>query len=154
MAVPVSIHCAKGTWHGVSKLHLPWLALEKRISESKSTLHVVTDRQGNFATITYEWEYEGRQEQGTIILAKSSDMTSIQFGWVDSWHQSDSVLHLKGETSQSGSMKARGEYGAGDEVWGWTIELAPTSDSLALKMENVTPDGEATWAVDAVYSRV
>jgi len=154
MAVPKSITGAVGLWQGKSKLNLPWLAPEKRVTESNSSLHIETDSQGKFATITYDWHYEGKREEGTIIVAKSGKTNAVQFGWVDSWHQNDGVLHLKGEDSGTGPVKAKGEYSAGaKEVWGWTIEISPTKDGLTVKMENVPPTGEPMWAVEAVYKR-
>lgn len=151
MAVPESIHKAVGLWRGKSRLHLPFLPPEKQVTESDSVLHIETDAAVKFATITYDWRYEGTREEGTILLAAHE--RSVQLGWVDSWHQNEAVMHLKGEESGTGSMKVRGEFGAGGEVWGWTIELVPTADRLTLRMENVSPAGEAVWAVDAVYTR-
>lgn len=153
MSVPKSIHMAKGLWRGKSKLNLPWLPPEKRVTESSSSLHIDTDSQDKFATITYDWRYEGKKEEGTIILSGNVKSKLVQMGWVDSWHQNEAVLHLKGKDSETGSVKAKGEWSAGAEVWGWTIELLAVGDKLTIKMENVTPAGEATWAVEGVYSR-
>ncbi|MBI1756620.1 MAG: hypothetical protein HY248_03795 [Fimbriimonas ginsengisoli] len=153
MAVPKSIHAAKGLWRGKSKLNQSWLPPGKRVSESNSSLHIDTDSLDTFATITYDWHYEGKREEGTIILAKQGKSNAVEIGWVDSWHEHDGVLHLKGEDSGTGSVKARGLWSAGKEVWGWTIELLATADSLTVKMENVPPAGEPIWAVEGVYSR-
>lgn len=153
MAVPKSIHEAKGLWRGKSKLNLPWLAPEKRVSESHSSLHIDTDSQDKFATITYNWQYEGKREEGTIILAKEAEANVVTFGWVDSWHQNGGVMHLKGEDAGAGSIKAKGEYSADKEMWGWTLEIISTHDSLTIKMDNLTPAGEPTWAVEGIYTR-
>jgi len=153
MAAPKSIYAAKGSWRGKSKLNLPFLPPDKRVSESNSSLHIDTDSQDTFATITYDWHYEGKRQEGTIILCKDGKSSQVQLGWVDSWHQNGAVMHLTGEELQTGSVKAKGAYGAGKEVWGWTIEVHSTNDQLTLKMDNVTPTGEPTWAVEAVYSR-
>jgi hypothetical protein len=152
MAVPKSIQTAKGVWKGKSKLNQSWLPPEQQVTESDSQLRVDTDTQSKFATITYDWQYEGNREEGTLILAMDDESNAVQFGWVDSWHQSGGVLYLKGEDSRTGSVKAKGEYGS-TEVWGWTIELVTTEDSFTVRMENVTPDGEAIWAVEGVYTR-
>lgn len=153
MAVPKSILMAKGSWRGKSKLNLPWLPRDKRVTESNSSLHIDTDSQEKIVTITYDWQYDGKREEGTLILTKARKSSAIEMGWVDSWHESDAVLHLMGEESATGSIKARGEYGAGKEIWGWSIELLPTETSLTIKMDNIPPTGEAMWAVEAVYSR-
>jgi hypothetical protein len=153
MAVPKSIYAAKGLWRGKSKLNLPFLPPDKRVSESNSSLHIDTDSHDAFATITYDWNYERKRQEGTLILCKDPKSNAVQFGWVDSWHQNSAVMHLTGEDSDPGLVKAKGTYGGGKEIWGWTIEFQPTEDQLTLKMENVTPAGEAIWAVQAVYSR-
>lgn len=154
MAIPESIHKAVGLWHGKSKLNLPWLPPEKRVTESASRLHIETDNHVRLATITYDWHYDGKREEGTLILCGSAKSKKMEMGWSDSWHQNSGVLHLKGQESESGAVKARGEYTVdGKEFWGWTIELAATADKLTLCMENVTPKGEAEWAVEATYTR-
>jgi len=153
MAVPKSIHSAKGLWHGKSLLNLPWLAPDKQVSESTSSLHIDTDKHDAFATITYTWQYEGKQQEGTILLAQSGKGKHLELGWVDSWHQNTSVLHLIGEESESGSVKAKGAYSAGKETWGWTIAFEHDGDQLTMIMENVTPAGQATWAVKAAYKK-
>lgn len=153
MAIPKAIKEARGLWKGKNKLNLPWLAPEKRVTESESSLHVETDSQGKYATITYIWGYEGKREEGTIILTQGAKSSHVQMGWADSWHESDAVLHLKGEEAPTGSVKCKGEYAAGKKLWGWTIEIVADHDKLMLRMENVTPAGEATWAMEAHYTR-
>ncbi len=153
MAVPKSIQTAKGSWKGRMKLNLPWLPPENQISESDSSMQIETDSQETFATITYDWQYEGKRQESTTLISGSNESNAVQFAWVDSWHQSEAVLHLKGEDLGTGPVKARGEWNAGEEVWGWTIEFLPSGESLTLKMENITPAGDPTWAVEAVYQR-
>lgn len=153
MAAPQVTKDAAGMWQGTSKLHLSWLPPEQRIQESDSTLQVTVNDQAAFATVSYTWHYEGERKEGTIIIAAESEGSGAQMAWVDSWHQSGGVLHLTGSVAEDGSLKAKGEYSGGDEMWGWTIALGLVGDSLVLKMENVTPAGEAEWAVEGSYSR-
>lgn len=153
MAAPKSIHEAKGLWKGKSSLNLPFLPPGKQVSESQSSLHIGTDEHNTFATITYNWHYEGKRQEGTILLAASEHGKAVELAWVDSWHQSSAVLHLVGEVSDSGHIKAKGSYPAGKEVWGWTIAFHHDGDELAVEMENVTPSGEAVWAVKATYTK-
>ena len=153
MAIPKSITEAKGSWFGSSKLNQSWLPPEKRIAESASFLHVDTDEHDTFATITYTWHYEGKRHEGTVLICMAGKSKVVQIGWVDSWHQSTAVMHLVGSESSDGSFKAKGTYAAGKEVWGWTIEFKMTPDLLTMRMENLTPKGEAEWAVEAIYKR-
>ena len=153
MSVPKSIHESKGLWRGTSKLNLSELPPDKRVSESNSSLHIDTDEQNSYATVAYDWKYEGKRQEGTILICKSSASPTVQFAWVDSWHQNSAVMHLTGQDTESDSVKAKGTYQAGKEIWGWTIALHFSSDQLILKMENVTPAGEPEWAVEASYKR-
>jgi hypothetical protein len=62
-------------------------------------------------------------------------------------------LLCSGEIGEADKMKTKGTYPAGTEVWGWTISLEATTDAFKIEMENVTPQGEATWAVRGEYQR-
>ncbi len=152
MAVPKPIRDAKGLWHGKSQLNLPFLPPGKQISESNSSLHIDTDGQDTYATITYNWHQDGKRQEGTLIVCKASKSKAVQVGWVDSWHQNTAVMHLTGEESDSGLIKAKGTYSAGKETWGWTIAFQLADDKFTVNMENVMPSGEAIWAVKATYS--
>jgi len=153
MAIPKSIHEAKGLWKGNSRLNLPWLPADKQVSESNSSLHIDSDGNNTYATITYNWSHEGKRQEGTIILSESTDSKAVELGWVDSWHQNSGVLHLVGEESDSGSVKVKGTYGPAKEPWGWTIEFQRAGNQLSMNMDNIKPSGEAIWAVKATYSR-
>lgn len=153
MAVPKRLHDAKGLWKGKSQLNLPWLAPDKRVTESNSQLHIDTDAHDAFATIAYTWEHEGKRQEGTMLVAMAKKSKAVEIGWCDSWHQPTGVLHLTGTEAESGSLKTKGSYAAGNENWGWTIAFDFDGDQLKLTMENVTPAGEAEWAVKAVYKK-
>jgi hypothetical protein len=153
MAVPKSIVDSKGSWRGKSQLNLPWLPPEKRVTESNSSLHIDTDGSGSFATITYTWAHEGKRQEGTILVCGAHKSDAIEFGWVDSWHQNSSVLHLVGSSPEGGSTKAKGTYSGDGQTWGWTIELVASDGKLAMNMENIPPTGDPMWAVHANYER-
>ena len=153
MAIPKTLQNWAGSWAGKSKLNLPWLDEDKRISTSTSKLHVDTDDNHAFATLTYTWEHEGKKQEGTLLVAGHSKSPEIEVAWVDSWHQNTGILHCTGTVGEGDHIKVRGSYKAGTEVWGWTIALKPEGEHIRLVMENVTPAGEAEWAVDALYTR-
>lgn len=152
MSVPTFMKAAQGKWKGTSKLNLPWLPAEKQVTSSESHLHIESDPQDKYATLHYSWAYEGKREEGTLILAGDAKENRFEIGWSDSWHQSTGVLHLTG-TSTDSSVKCRGSYTAEGETWGWTIELSTRGEEFHLKMENVMPGDNAVWAVLAVYTR-
>ena len=153
MAVPKQIHQAKGLWRGKSQLNFPILPPEKRVTESESSLHIDTDAHESFATITYNWEYEGKRQEGTILVCMGNKSKVVDFAWVDSWHQNSSIMNLVGDEATNGTIKAKGSYVAGKETWGWTIQIQLTDNTLALNMDNLDPTGAAEWAVKGVYQR-
>ncbi len=153
MAVPQFVIDAKGLWKGKSKLNLPWLPADKQVTESDSHLHIDCDRKNAFATVTYTWSHEGKEQEGTMLICQDPKSKTVELGWSDSWHENTAVLHAIGEEKPAGYFKTKGTYKGGGEEWGWTIALTVVDGTLLLKMENVTPKGEAAWAVDATYER-
>ena len=149
----MSIHEAKGRWRGASQPHLSLLPPGKQITTSDSELHVDTDAHDAYATITYHWEYEGKRQEGAMLVYKADKSNAVEMGWADSWHQSSGVMHLAGQVAADGSLKVSGPYSAGKETWGWTISFHHQDDQFTLEMENITPAGEAEWAVRATYKR-
>ncbi len=153
MATPKFASTGKGSWAGKSRLNLPWLPKDKQISESASKLHIDLDELNTFATITYTWEHEGKRHEGSMLVCGSAKSKDVQVAWVDSWHQSTSVLYLKGKEDAKGNIKSKGTYDAEGQTWGWTIAFELAEDTLTMRMENVMPDDKADWAVEAVYKR-
>ena len=150
MAVPTLINRAKGLWRGKSLLNLPFMPPGEQITESDSTLRVETDANDTYATVTYDWMYEGKRETGTILICQAKESSAVEFGWVDSWHQSGAVMHLVGEVAENGTVEAKGTYPAGEEVWGWTIAFSLSGNEFTMDMVNVAPKG-SEWAVKASY---
>jgi hypothetical protein len=153
MSVPKAIRDAKGLWHGKSQLNLPFLPPGKQFTESNSSLHIETDGQDTYATITYNWHQDGKRQEGTLLVCEAGKSRRVQIGWVDSWHQNSAVMYLSGNESEGGVVNVKGTYSAGKEVWGWTISFQLADGQFFMNMENLTPTGEATWAVKAAYSR-
>jgi hypothetical protein len=153
MAVPKRVLEAKGLWKGQSQLNLPWLPPDKRVTESKSQLHVDTDAGDHYATITYTWEYEGKPQEGTMIVCMANKTKAVQIGWVDSWHENSEVLHLVGTEAESGEVRTKGSYGDPKEPWGWTINLDLVGGKLLLTMENIPHGSEPQWAVKGTYEK-
>ena len=64
-------------------------------------------------------------------------------------------MQLTGKTKPDGSAVVDGSYAAppGPD-WGWRITIQPLeNEQFKLIMHNVTPDGAAMLAVEAVFSR-
>jgi len=156
MPTPQFLHKAVGSWKGESKLHLSWLPEDKRVSASESKLHIDFDMKKMFATLTYTWVFEGKVEEGSMLICGSEKSKLMSVGWSDSWHQNSAVMLLKSAEFSHEVIKVTGSYPAGDGTpdWGWRIELSlPSEDQFVLKMFNITPAGEAEWAVEGIYKR-
>ncbi|MBX3113772.1 MAG: DUF1579 family protein [Fimbriimonadaceae bacterium] len=156
MATQKVIQKAVGSWKGKSKLNLPWLPEDKRITKSESKLHVDLDMKHTFATITYTWVFEGKVEEGSMHICSAEKSKKTSIGWVDSWHQNSSVLHLTADEFNHDLVRATGSYPTGDGSpdWGWRIELSmPSDDTFLLKMINMPHGEKEEWAVEATYKR-
>lgn len=153
MAVPKSLLNAKGNWGGSSQLNQPWLPEDQQLSQSESTLTITTDANEAFATLNYTWQHEGKEHFGSMLVSQASESSAVEIAWVDSWHQSEAVLHLKGEVDNEGKVKGKGVYMTEPETWAWTISLELNESHFHVEMENVLPSGEAQWAVRGVYSK-
>ena len=153
MAVPQKLLLAKGLWHGPSKLNLSFLPPERRVTESNSRLHIDTDGHHSYATITYDWSHDGKRQEGTMLVSQDSDSKKVSVGWVDSWHQSSSIMQLVGNEDANGKIHTTGHYGAGGQTWGWDIDFEFVTETLQMTMTNISPKGEAEWAVRATYRK-
>jgi hypothetical protein len=153
MAVPKQLAEAVGSWRGKSELHRSWLSPDKQVSGSDSHFHIQADTRHKFLKIEYAWSVDGKAQEGEMILCQAAKGDAVEIGWADSWHQSGAVMHLVGTTTANG-VQTKGSFDAGGEKWGWTIDLTLEGDRLLMTMNNVTPQGEATWAVKADYRRV
>ena len=152
MAVPKPLKNSAGSFVGKSTLHMPWMPEGQRQETSESKLHMEFDREAAFATITYTWSYQGKEKEGLILIAGNEDGSDVTMGWSDSWHQSGGVLHLHGSVKDE-SVNCKGSYSVpGHPDWGWRIEFKPGKNSLAMKMFNISPEGEEGIAVDAEYT--
>ncbi len=151
MATPKLIPALVGSWTGTSRLnmgsHDP-----TPIRECASTMTVGSGV--NYGLITYTWVEDGHQE-GAMIVIGSEKTDTLEIAWVDSWHQSASILHMKGTGLSADKLAASGEYGPYDgQMWGWRIEISqPNANELLLMMFNIAPDGNEEWAVECLYTR-
>ncbi|MCB0826823.1 MAG: DUF1579 family protein [Armatimonadetes bacterium] len=153
MALTESIIKAVGSWHGKSKLHQSWLEGDQKIQECDSEFHIDLSEKNDYALITYRWAYDGKPEEGALMLMGASKGDKHTGSWADTWHMNSAIMKLSGY-QEEGVVKLTGSYAVGDSPdWGWRIELYPTADKLTMKMFNITHTGEEVWAVEAVYTR-
>jgi len=146
-----TIVSAPRKWKGKSTLHMSWLPMEERLRESHSTLEFDLGPQNNIVIIRYNWDEKGPQ-MGQILLALDGELA--QGGWMDSWHQSGAVMHLKGKVADPHTVSIQGTYSASpDPDWGWRISMKIMAEPnlLSIEMTNISPTGEEEWAVRSHY---
>lgn len=141
-----------GTWTGTNRL---WYPPGEPPSESASNATITPVAQGRFVRLDYTWEYEGAPQDGSLLVGFDSSRTAVTAVWVDSWHMGEVALVCEGAPTSGEEISVLGSYAAppGPD-WGWrtTIQTG-AGDTFQLRMYNITPDGMAELAVEAVYQR-
>jgi hypothetical protein len=142
--------CA-GSWRGSNVLEDPHSG---RPEESAATATVTPLLGGRFARIDYTWGYQGKPQEGSLLLGPDEETGVVRGYWFDSWHQSGKIMLFEGPKPSGEPLSLRGSYPAppGPD-WGWRIELSPSGSRLVMRMFNVTPDGQEQRAVEAAFSR-
>ena len=152
MSAPESLKNLVGSWSGKNRL---WLSPKDPVRESDSTATVALITHGKFITIAYTWSYEGRQQDGLLLLGCEKNENVVNAVWIDSWHMSDKFMVCEGDTDHKGVISVKGSYSAppGPD-WGWRTVIDPKDgSSFQIIMDNVTPDGTEELAVEGTYRR-
>ena len=141
-----------GEWTGDNKL---WVIPGEPVRESATAARVSLVAGGRYLVLDYTWAEGGKPQDGHLVVRLASDTTDVDMVWVDSWHQGASFLRLAGIEKSSASVSALGSYAAPPgPAWGWRIAFtAESKDRYAMRMWNITPDGQELLAVEAVYKR-
>ncbi len=143
--------CA-GTWRGTNRLHDP---NTNKPEDSSSTVIVTPMLAGRFVRLDYTWAYQGRAQEGSLLLGSDADAGAVTAHWIDTWHMGDKVMACRGPAPDDATLSVRGSYAAppGPD-WGWRIDLTPAvGATLRLLMFNIDPDGREEPAVEATYTR-
>jgi hypothetical protein len=141
-----------GQWAGTNHL---WLSPVEPVSESSTTMFVELAAQGQFVTLQYTWTFEGKPQDGLILIGYETQLNVVKAIWVDSFHMQDKFMLCQGNMEEQGVVKVKGSYAAppGPD-WGWQININNMADDkFQLEMYNITPEGDAILAVEATYSR-
>ena len=75
--------------------------------------------------------------------------------WIDSWHTPDKYMLFESAMTTEEVFSVKGSYPAPpDPDWGWWIDIEPEDkDTFRMVMHNVSPEGRASLAVEARYTR-
>jgi hypothetical protein len=141
-----------GTWKGTNRLYVPWMP--EKIKESDSTATIRSKMNGQFLSVEYTWSFDGKPEEGMLILGCDPKSDSVQAVWTDSWHSKDILMLCNGTVSTDGSISVFGKYSVPEHPdWGWRTEIIPGIDQFRYVMYNVTPEGAEELAVETNFSR-
>jgi hypothetical protein len=140
-----------GEWRGTYQL---WLPPDPR-RESESSASIGLRAGDRFVAIEYVWSFDGRAEQGLLLVGYEKARDAVTAVWIDSWHMSDKFMICEGRGQKGGVIGFSGSYAAppGPD-WGWRTEIfAGDPGSFRMVMYNVSPDGKEERAVEANYQR-
>lgn len=153
MSVPSEWQSMVGEWSGDNRL---WLSPEDPVRTSVTTARLALTARGRFLSVRYTWAEGGKEQEGELLIGLHPKTGEVTGAWVDSWHNGDRLMPLRGRAREDGVLAAAGTYPAPpDPDWGWRIELEATAaDAFEMRMYNLTPDGEEAPAVSARYARV
>jgi hypothetical protein len=141
--------CA-GRWQGTSTLEDPHNGIA---DESASTATVTPVLAGRFVRIDYAWSYDGKPQEGSLLIGLQKKAGTATAHWIDSFHNGDKVMACTGSVAEDGTVSVRGSYAAppGPD-WGWRIDVIP-GETLRIVHHNVWPEGKEELAVESAYTR-
>lgn len=152
MSISEKLAALAGKWKGTNRLNQSWLP--DPIAESPSTADVSRRLNGQFLEIAYTWEFEGKLQEGLLILGGDNKSDAVNAFWTDSWHLAHQVMLCEGTAADNGSISVKGYYKVPDHPdWGWRTEIIPAADSFKYVMWNVSPDGDEELATETEFVR-
>ncbi len=92
--------------------------------------------------VEYTWSFKDKQRQGSLRFSQEGEVIKGEFQ--DTFH-SPEVMPCEGSI-QNGIVSVLGHYSAGDQTWGWRLEVG--LEKFSLKMFNIFPDGKECPAVE------
>lgn len=142
-----------GAWSGTNRL---WFMPTDPAFESSTTAVVEPVAEGQATLVRYAWSHEGTPHAGVmVILHKATTPEEDAVTWLDSFHTGRALMNFRGGITDDGRLSVLGSYAAPEgPPWGWRITIErPESDSWALRMYNIEPEGEEMLAVEATYRK-
>ncbi len=154
MSIPVKLQQLVGNWKGSNRLHLGDWHPAGPLFESEGRATVEERIGGQFLEIAYTWEFDGKPQEGVLILGGDNKTDKVNAFWTDSWHLAHNVMMCVGNDSADGSISVTGSYKVEDHPdWRWRTEIKPAEAGLVYKMFNISPEGEETIAVEMEMTR-
>ncbi|MFN2385934.1 MAG: DUF1579 family protein [Thermoanaerobaculia bacterium] len=144
MTVLDGLSACAGRWRGRNALHDPDTGGP---DESPGTATVTPVLNGRFVRLDYTWGYQGKPQEGTMLIGFEQEANRVTAQWADTWHMSDKVMSCAGPSTDGKALAFTGSYAAppGPD-WGWRIEVTPRPDALRIRMVNMWPEGKEELA--------
>ena len=142
-----------GGWRATNRL---WLSPDDPVRESESLAVLRLLGREQFAEIEYSWAFDGKPQEGRIMVGQDPGSHAVKAVWFDSWHMRNDFMTCQGGVDPTGVAVLKGAYAAppGPD-WGWETLIEPAlQDAFRLSMYNIPPGGGKELAVEANYSRV
>lgn len=153
MSIPKPLLSVTGDWSGRYKLYF---TPEAPIVDCETNATVEKLGDGRFLGIRYDWSYEGKPQEGFMLVGADEKAGVLAVHWIDSFHNGHRVMVQSGKVpAEDAEVSALGSYAAppGPD-WGWRTLLEHSSDDeLRVLMYNIEPDQPEQVAVEAVYRR-
>jgi hypothetical protein len=138
-----------GSWTGSNTLQDPHSGKPEE-SSSTATLTPVLD--GRFVRVDYTWDYQGKPQEGSLLIGYDPKSGEVSGHWIDSWHMGRKVLNCVGTSTDDGTFAVRGSWAAppGPD-WGWRITIGKENDTLRITHTVIDPEGQEDLAAEGVY---
>ena len=151
MSVPEKLAASAGRWLGSNRLHDP---NTNQPEDSPSTAFLTPILGGKFLRFDYTWGYQGKPQEGSMLIGGDPRSNAITAHWIDSWHNGDSAMACQGAVDEKAALLLRGSYSVpGHPDWGWRIDIHPHDGRLTVMMFNISPEGQEVLAVEASYRK-
>jgi hypothetical protein len=139
-----------GGWTGSSKT---WFEPDKLADESPFEGRFTSALGGRFALFEYTSELSAKPRGGRAWYGYHLDAGEFTKAWIDAFHTGTAIMTFTGGPIEGG-FEVAGEYAYGDgPAWGWRSRLVLDGDDLVITDFNVTPDGEASRAIETTLRR-
>ncbi|MDQ8153507.1 MAG: DUF1579 family protein [Gemmatimonadota bacterium] len=151
MAIPATLAALAGHWHGDNTL---WLNPNAEPRRSDATATVTVEAEGQSLSVRYQWADRGAPQSGVLLLVSDAGSNALSAAWTDSWHSNCVLMECRGATTDT-AASVHGTYAAPPGAdWGWRLALEATAvDECALRMFNISPEGDEQPAVEMRFTR-
>jgi hypothetical protein len=144
-----------GKWQGTNRLQDPHT---NQPEDSSSSMTLSPILAGRFIRIDYTWGYQGKPQEGSMLIGYDQNAKEVTIHWIDTWHNGNNVMASRGTADANGEISTFGTFPAPpDPDWGWTIKISPSkNEAIHVVMHCIPPEGkgDAVFACEANYKRI